>query len=123
MVISISVDSSKAVSAITVRQKRLPISINAALTKARFLVESEIKQSVAGQRSEPTSVDTGRFLNSISSEQAKNVAVIFSNVDYSIFLEKGTTEIAPRRHFENSTRRKKAEVITTLKGSVIKVMR
>ena len=38
------------------------------MTKATLFLQNEVKLSIAGHRAEPTSVDTGRFLNSVQSK-------------------------------------------------------
>jgi len=74
------------------------------LAKAALFLQGEVKESIAGRRAEKTSVDTGRFLNSVDLEVGKEDAMVFSKVKHAKFLEFGTSKIAPRRHFNNSTR-------------------
>jgi len=89
--------------------------VNKTIHREGFRVEAEVKQSIAGQRSEPRSVDTGRFLNSVQTDNSKYFqSRIFSNVRYAIHLEKGTSRINPRRHFKNSANRKRVEIVNNI---------
>ena len=64
---------------------------NKAVHDSGFLIEGEVKQSIAGRKAEPKSVDTGRFLNSINTDNTKELeSRVFSNVNYAKFLEFGT---------------------------------
>jgi len=93
--------------------------INDSIHKAGFMVEAEIKASIAGQRAETRSVDTGRFLNSITTNNARELeSTITSTVYYGKYLEYGTSRIKPRRHFQNSGERKKSEIISMIKTSI-----
>ncbi len=89
------------------------------LKKAALHVQNEVKSSIAGHRAEPTSVDTGRFLNSVDLEAGKEEAVVFSEVPYSKHLELGTSRIAPRRHFENSKNRNKRKIKEIIQSSIV----
>ncbi|MFW9852868.1 MAG: HK97-gp10 family putative phage morphogenesis protein [Candidatus Thorarchaeota archaeon] len=84
---------------------------NAAVMKAGFYVQGEVQQSIAGQRAEPRSVDTGRFLNSVRVVQNTPLsATIESNVEYAKFLEYGTSRMPARSHFRNSSKRNEKKV-------------
>src|SRR3990167_8544374 len=77
---------------------------NIALMDAGFFVQNEVKLSIAGQRSEPTSVDTGRFKNSIDVRRVGTYEVeIFTDIPYAKFLEYGTSKMAPRRHLDRKS--------------------
>lgn len=89
-----------------------------ALQKAALFLQGEVKESIAGRRAEPTSVDTGRFLNSVNSNVGKDDAVVFSDVPYSQFLEYGTTRMSARRHFNNSKDRNKQKVSEIIEGEL-----
>ena len=93
--------------------------VSDSIHKAGFLVEAEVKESIAGRRSEPRSVDTGRFLNSVNVDNSKKMeSTIKSNVEYAGILEKGTSTRGARHHFENSGKRKKPEIISMIKKAV-----
>ena len=82
-----------------------------ALMKSSIFVQGEVKQSIAGRRSEPTSVDTGRFLNSVDIKNKKTESEVFSGIPYAKKLEHGTDfKNSPRRHFTNTTKRTKVQV-------------
>ena len=81
-----------------------------------FKLEAEIKNSIAGRRAEPTSVDTGKFLNSVNTDnKAKFTSIVKSELDYSKYLEDGTSKIKARKHFSNSLDRRKRPINLALK--------
>lgn len=86
------------------------------MNNAALFMEGEVKSSIAGQRNEPASVDTGRFLNSVSSTIEINSgqvqAVVFTMIDYAKYLEYGTSRIPSRRHFGNSLDRNRSKLST-----------
>lgn len=86
--------------------------------KIGFFMEGEVKASIAGQRAEPTSVDTGRFLNDVKGRAEGLTATIGTSLDYPEHLEHGTSKIRPRRHFGNSLSRNKQRIIDSLKTPV-----
>ena len=75
-----------------------------------IMVSGEVKLSIAGRRAETRSVDTGQFLNSIDYSCTNDEGKVFSNVNHAIFLEYGTSKIAPRRHFRNSLFRNQPKI-------------
>ena len=89
-----------------------------ALQGAEVLAD-EVRASIAGQRAEPRSVDTGAFLNSvnIATTTTRDVQV-FSDVEHAKFLEFGTSKIPARRHFSNSADRVKNEVVSKIETSI-----
>ena len=90
-----------------------------ALIQAGFFVQNEVKLSIAGQRSEPTSVDTGRFLNSVDVKQSGPQEVsIFTDIEYAKFLEYGTSKMQPRGHFTNTARRVNKEIKKIIKEEI-----
>ena len=99
------------ISFLTAINKKIISLAEKGIKKAGFFYEGEVKQSIAGRRSETKSVDTGRFLNSINTKKTGNLEVtISSNVDYSKYLEYGTSRIQERRHFRNSLSRNKVKL-------------
>lgn len=80
------------------------------LKKAALFLQGEIKESIAGRRAEKTSVDTGRFLNSVDIVIGKDEAFVFSDVEYAKFLEFGTIRFTGRKHFNNSKDRNKSKI-------------
>ena len=84
---------------------------NDAINKAGFFIEGEVKESIAGHRAEPRSVDTGRFLNSVKNVQEKPLtSIVKTNVKYADTLEFGTSKRRPRRHFNNTAKRNQRKV-------------
>jgi len=102
------------------RKKKLNTNIqaNIGLTKAAIFMQGEVKSSIAGRRSEPTSVDTGRFLNSIGFTAGKLDAIVFSLVNYARFLEFGTSRFVGRRHFNNSLDRNRLNIRNILNKQI-----
>lgn len=86
---------------------------------AGFYVQAEVQASIAGQRAELRSVDTGRFLSSVKTTfPAPYTASVETNVEYAPHLEYGTTRIQPRPHFRNSADRNKDKVKEIIKQQV-----
>jgi HK97 gp10 family phage protein len=87
------------------KDKNTKIQTVKALTDSALFIEGEVKESIAGRKAEPRSVDTGRFLNSVTNKVGKDDAIIYTDVEYAKFLEYGTSRIAARMHFRNSANR------------------
>lgn len=86
-------------------------TMDKALAKASIFMMGEVKLSIAGERAEPMSVDTGRFLNTVSIKKvSKEEAIVFSALPYAPFLEFGRGGFRGRRHFENSKNRNKQKI-------------
>ena len=88
------------------------------LASAGQLLEAEIMSSITGAKAEPRSIDTGEFLNSIDSKASDDSFVVSSSALHSIFLEKGTSKMPPRRHFENSLERRRQDIINKISGDI-----
>ena len=93
------------------KKKRISSNIEKDLKDAALLVVREIKESIAGRKAEPKSVDTGQFLSSIGFRISKDNAFVFSHVPHSSFLEFGTSRIHERRHFRNSLSRERKNIL------------
>jgi hypothetical protein len=86
-------------------------------------MQSEIKESILGNRAEPKSLDSGNLAKSISVDKEDTAKYIIypANIKYSgsdtstqdtaKFMEYGTTKIRPRRHFRNSIARNKDKAL------------
>jgi len=85
-------------------------NVGDAMSKIALFMEGEVKESIAGHKAEPTSVDTGRFLSSVSSISDNDSAIISSNIGYSEHLEHGTSKMPARHHFSNSLTRNKPKI-------------
>ena len=83
--------------------------------------KKEVQASIKGNRAEPRSVDTGEFLNSVDVIQNDMSAIVFSDVEQAKFMEYGTSRIAPRRHFNNTSDRNKSEVKTIISKEISKL--
>lgn len=100
------------------------------LVRAGALMEEEVKESIAGNRAEPESVDTGLFANSIEFQKISDgVGAVKSNTkvypgtditttDIAILMEYGTSKISPRSHFRNSTTRNQEKVKEIVKEEI-----
>lgn len=92
---------------------------NAAIHEAGFFLQKEVKESIAGRRPELASVDTGRFLGSVETDNSRKfVTRVFSDVSYAKFLEFGTTSIAPRSHFRNSASRNRRKIVNGIQDRI-----
>ena len=79
----------------------------------------EVKSSIAGQRAEPRSVDTGHFLNSVGLVDKNKLQVsVTSDAEYSKYLEYGTSYIQARRHFGNSLDRNRNAILNIFSSKI-----
>jgi len=101
--------------------KSISPALNKAMKKIGPFMQNEVKASVAGRRAEKTSVDTGRFLNSILFQLGNESVKILTELDYPKALEFGTSRIKPRRHFSNSLDRNKKEIIGIIENEIKKI--
>lgn len=100
--------------------KQLPVSVK----DATLFMQNEVKASIAGQRNEETSVDTGRFLNSVDvGTLSKNEAKVFTDLEYAKFLEYGTSKLSPRKHFQNSVFRNKDKIKDEFNNSIKQIIK
>ena len=88
------------------------------LKKASLFLQGEVKESIAARKAEPTSVDTGRFLNSVDFNVGKKNAKVFTLLKYAKFLEFGTSSIRARKHFRNSKDRNKGKIANIIRTVV-----
>jgi len=86
-------------------------SFKNSIKEAGFFVEAEVVASIAGQRAEPRSVDTGRFMGSVKTTFPNDMmAQVASDVEYAKHLEYGTSRMLPRKHFHNTATRNQKKV-------------
>jgi HK97 gp10 family phage protein len=104
-----------------VKSKLIGIHLFNGLRKATFFMQGEVKESIAGRRAEPTSVDTGRFLNSVDVSIGKKEGLVYSHVPYAKFLEWGTSKMQARKHFNNSADRNKEKVRNIIEREIRKI--
>lgn len=104
------------------KNKQVNTSLKKGITNATVFLQGEVKMSIAGEKNEPRSVDTGRFLNSVGFEVKDYDGKVFSNVPYAKKLEFGTDfKNSPRKHFTNSAARSKDKIIQLIKAQLSSV--
>ena len=108
----------EAIKKIDMKNREIREKVSAAINREALKVEGEVKQSIAGRRSEPRSVDTGKFMQSVTTIPGILEASIETNVAYAKFLEYGTSKMMPRQHFRNTAARMREKVIAEIKESV-----
>ena len=92
--------------------------IEEGIKEAGAFIKDEVKASIEGKRSEPRSVDTGEFRDSVDVITSKTTATIFSDVKQAKSLEYGTSRIRARRHFNNSKDRNKSKIVQIIKSKL-----
>ena len=100
------------------KSKDIIIASKAAIVEGGMLLKEEIENSIAGNRAEPRSVKTGAFLASISSNEIDKGVEVDSSVDYSAYLEYGTSRIEERRHFRNSMDRVSPIIVQKVEDNI-----
>jgi len=91
--------------------------------EATMFLEGEVKESIAGNRIEPESVDTGQLLNSVTGVAKGEVGKVFSNVKHATYMEYGTSKVPARSHFRNSLKRNKTKIQKLIKDKVKEVQK
>ena len=115
----------RGVEAVAMALRRLNQDIKAGVDQEVFrqatFMEEEVKESIAGNRGEPKSVDTGRFINSVKVGKVSDEEYeVKTSVSYAGYLEHGTSKLAPRRHFGNSLDRNKVRIREAIQSAVKK---
>ena len=108
----------KTIAFLQLKEKNVNGKIEKSMTKVGTQMQNEVKLSIAGHKAEPTSVDTGRFLNSVYFNISSEGVIIFSDVPYAKFLEFGRRGLQPRRHFNNSLDRNKHKINEIIRGNL-----
>lgn len=116
----------KVTALLALKNKETMIRANDAVKKAGFFIQSEVVASIAGQRAENRSVDTGFFMNSILAIFPKQlIANIGSNkypVKYANSLEYNPSiKGGPRRHFNNTKIRNELKVKEFINKEIKKI--
>lgn len=88
------------------------------LKEGVIFLEGEVKESIAGNRVELKSVDTGELLNSVTGEVEGLSGQVFSDVEHAEYIEYGTSKIAPRMHFRNSAARNEGKIREFIAGAL-----
>lgn len=119
MVVSFKIEGiNKTLSNLNFAQKRMSQGVNSEIHKQGFLLEGEVKQSIAGHKSEPRSVDTGLFLRSINTRNNFLSSTVSTDVEYAPFLEMGTRRLQARKHFQNSAKRRTPFIVNGIKERI-----
>ena len=101
------------------KSKKVIALADSAINESGLFMESEVVASIAGQRGEPVSVDTGRFKNSVTTDNSQKLqSKISTNVSYGPGLEYGTSKMNARHHFGNSAQRNKKKVTGFIQDKV-----
>jgi len=112
--------------------KDIENGVDLEVVKAGAFAEDEVKESVIGRRSEPKSVDSGLFGNSIEANKKGTAYMVVepksrkypggkvTTVDVAKFMEFGTTKISPRRHFQNTEKRIRPKIRENIMKAVKK---
>lgn len=122
MVISIQVRGiNRASRFLSKKSRQIDNGIQSGINKASMHVQNEVKESIAGRKPEPRSVDTGAFLRSINIQTSKDKGIIFTPLEYPKFLEFGTSNRPARKHFFNTASRNKQKVVNIIKTEINKI--
>ena len=114
---------SKVIANLTAQKKSIQLKAAKAIKDSGFYVEGQVKDSIAGKKAEPKSVDTGRFLNSVQTKSPKPlVASVESDVEYGQVLEYGGTNRPARKHFANTAAREKDKVSQFINNKIKSVI-
>ena len=109
----------EAIARLDLKNKEIMENVSRAINRSALQVEAEVKQSIAGRRAELRSVDTGRFMQSVTAVQLNSLqASVETNVEYAKFLEYGTSKMNPRYHFRNSAARTREKVQSEIRQAV-----
>jgi len=103
---------------LSIKEAAVNKGIDEGSIQAANLLKEEVKASIRGQRAEPKSILSGKFIDSVELATQKNAVVVFSDVEYAKFIEFGTRKINPRSHFKNSADRNKNKITKIMKNSV-----
>lgn len=99
------------------------IAVPRGLMNGAKIMKNEVEASIAGQRAEKRSVDTGAFLHNILIRAlSSDTIAILTDFNYPPYLEFGTSRIPARRHFSNSMERKRNEAIYEIQKEIRKTI-
>ena len=110
----------KAIGYLSGRGKAIDAATKKGVEQATLYLEGQVKDSVAGRNAEPRSVDTGRFMGSITSKTKGASGSVSSDVEYASVLEYGSSKRQGRKHFRNTLARSKDKVETFIRDKVKK---
>lgn len=96
---------------LNILKNRVGIRVSKSMQEIGQHLEGQVKLSISGQKTETKSVDTGRFMNSVTHDTGRDWSVTFTDVSYAPFLEDGTSKIIARNHFKNTLAREKNKIV------------
>ncbi len=85
-------------------------AIKVGIRQATLYTEGEVKESIAGRRGLPVTVDTGRFMRSPESKTSATQGIVSSDLEYAPALEFGTSRMHARPHFKNTAAKNKIKI-------------
>jgi HK97 gp10 family phage protein len=101
--------------------KDIKAGVDAECFRQSVFIENEVKESIAGNRPEPKSVDTGRFINSVTTKKNTDAEYsVYSDIEYAKFLEFGTSKMDARAHFSNTIDRNKVQIREAIQSAIKK---
>jgi len=103
------------------KEQKVTVEEQKGITNAAIFMQGEVKLSIAGERPELKSVDTGHFLNSVDVSFSTGEAIVFTEVPYGPFLEYGTSKFHARKHFQNSKFRNEQKVMQIVQKAINKI--
>jgi len=109
------------ISNLTRMGKMISTEVEIAMVRSASRMQEEVKESIAGLRTETKSVDTGAFINSINIDKLSDKEFsIGTDIEYAKYLEFGTKFIVERMHFQNTLERNRDVVIKEIQQAVNK---
>ena len=119
--VSFKVEGTDAAKSVLMKAQRDILErVEQGVLKATQFMKGEVVQSIAGNRSEHSSVDTGHFMDTIGHKSKSGIGEVYSLVKYAPYLEYGTSRISPRMHFRNSLERNRGKIRDIIEGQVEK---
>ena len=88
-------------------------------------LEGEVKLSIAGQKEEDKSFDTGNLMRNIYGRYGDDFAIVFTNVEYAKYLEYAglNNHWKNRKHFQNTLLRNQVKIQEYLNEAIKSAMR
>ena len=114
---------------IQAKGRKIISNVDIGMLRGANYIQQEVQESIAGNRAEKASVESGKLANSIEVDKpAENIFIIAPDkVGYPNgqntqqvmrYLEFGTSKIAPRRHMRNTFSRTKDRVEDIVKDTI-----
>lgn len=103
---------------LAVKKKELESDQEKGIKNATLFLEGDIKTSIARGTNAPVTVDTGRFLNSVTSTSSKNEGKVYTKLGYSKYLEYGTSRMKARPHFRNTVAKDSKKIKSIIDNAI-----